>query len=864
MSQPMKMGEGMSAAGLGAITKEQYDVQRGKVSPSATTSPRAGKREFVGMSGFLSPRASGRVQPGSPERGKSQPIGQGSGSVRMSGLLSPRNAMPSQTSTTQKKPELKVGEGFSAADLPPLTNDDARIAMGKAPRSPPRGTSGNIEVSKSPRGMSGSLLSPRKASLADPVEQKKPEVVSQPVDSLPPITNDEIKRLSGRLNDPSNSGPTSGRLGDKSPTIRLPSPRKKAETDAGAEQVAGESQPHMPKRVLSTGRLCDAEAATIKPPEVQGKVDPGMPVKGSNLPAISREEILRLSGVIVPPKVEKMIDPADVKYGTPAVPKESALSRVLSPRSLNAAAEKVKTQQQADAELAESGNFAPVYFPQHLAAYGTDDAVVAKQQKALMERKKLEIEERERAEKEAAAKETAEKEAAAAKAEARKAKYEKERAAAAAAAAAAAEAAAAEAVAPPDVAAGQDGSTVAIDSKSSASADNKDLAKKKQQSRAEAAAAAAATAAALEADMARLRKIGLGKRATDDDVKKEDQDEEEVGYIKKDDKEDRKDAAETKPKDDAKRDAEPANDDAEQSEKAAASVVDEHGGEDEQHMGDAVSEAADHVGVTPLDSKIVDLTNRRANLLSPRAAPNPEAWKKLLPQDLHPSLGEDPNKDVVAFYHDGIRLELSDLYKFLERWEKKGWTMDTAMATKFYDWWSIFQECVYEWFKIDERVFIAHMEAFQASLMGFDGTSRANRRLSFVSAAQEIGRVRKDMLSGTGGMDTMQRFVTRVQEIFPTLLSYLIVKEAMMTEQIELAREYNQLQDENIRLTKKAMVRETLKLKNGIGEFVLCIYISHLKDAQRVEFLKAHLSFLQALRFSTWWASYQRHRAVLS
>jgi len=227
--------------------------------------------------------------------------------------------------------------------------------------------------------------------------------------------------------------------------------------------------------------------------------------------------------------------------------------------------------------------------------------------------------------------------------------------------------------------------------------------------------------------------------------------------------------------------------------------------------------------------------------------------------ELENAYGQDPDRDVVAFYHDGFRMELRDLHALLTKWESKSWNVDARAVEQFFSWWDEFKNAVMEWYPVDERVFITHMETFQASLQEFDGASRSRKRLDFISAAQAVDSVRDAMLSGEE--DAMDRLVPAIQTCFPALLSYLLVKEEMMTSQVKTARGSDVLKEKHLLKLDEAMARETLKCNHGA--LILCLYVSPLAEAERSAWVKRALPFLQARKFPSMWTRYQNHRALL-
>mmetsp|Transcript_7706 Transcript_7706/g.20397 ORF Transcript_7706/g.20397 Transcript_7706/m.20397 type:complete len:505 (+) Transcript_7706:47-1561(+) len=235
------------------------------------------------------------------------------------------------------------------------------------------------------------------------------------------------------------------------------------------------------------------------------------------------------------------------------------------------------------------------------------------------------------------------------------------------------------------------------------------------------------------------------------------------------------------------------------------------------------------------------------------------AMKAIGGPELENARGQDEDKDIVAFYHDGFRAELRDLHAMLTKWEGRAWKLDSKTAEIFFSWWAGFKNAVFDWYTVDERVFITHMETFQASLMEFDGSSRARKRLDFIAAAQAVDAEREGMLARK--QDALSRFVPAIQTCFPALLGYFLLKEEMMTRQIKIARGSNVLQEKHLVKMDETMARETLKCKHGA--LMLCLYVAPLNEAERTAWIKSRLPFLQARKFPSLWSQFESHRAIL-
>eukprot|EP00186_Timspurckia_oligopyrenoides_P003986 CAMPEP_0182448912 /NCGR_PEP_ID=MMETSP1172-20130603/30607_1 /TAXON_ID=708627 /ORGANISM="Timspurckia oligopyrenoides, Strain CCMP3278" /LENGTH=608 /DNA_ID=CAMNT_0024645957 /DNA_START=132 /DNA_END=1958 /DNA_ORIENTATION=+ len=234
--------------------------------------------------------------------------------------------------------------------------------------------------------------------------------------------------------------------------------------------------------------------------------------------------------------------------------------------------------------------------------------------------------------------------------------------------------------------------------------------------------------------------------------------------------------------------------------------------------------------------------------------------KSIGKSDIEPASGRDENIDIVAFYHDGIRLELHDLYTFLEAWETASWRPEQPRVSRFYSWWDGFKNAIFEWFALDERVYINFMEVFQASLIEFDGQKRATRRLAFIVAAQAVDALKSEMTSNCTPA-LMETFVGAIQECYPALLGYLMLKEEMMAVQIRIAKGQGVLQEKHIQTLGEQMVRETLK--GPYGPLLLCIFLAPLSSTARTSWLKPKLSFLQFRKFAGYWTQYENHRSIV-
>jgi len=239
----------------------------------------------------------------------------------------------------------------------------------------------------------------------------------------------------------------------------------------------------------------------------------------------------------------------------------------------------------------------------------------------------------------------------------------------------------------------------------------------------------------------------------------------------------------------------------------------------------------------------------------------PAPISRFVKQDCDPARGQDPNVDIIAFWHDGFRQEMTDLQNFMLMWEKAGFGPAKEKVDVFFKWFDIFKNCVYDWFTIDERVFITHMETFMASLQDFDGQARAKKRLDFIIAAQELDACRSDMEAGQRAV--MPAFIARVQVCLTALLGYFILKEDKMLSQVQETRDNGVLKDSDIERTHAVTVRETLE-RSKYFEYLIPMYCSHMPtETARLAWIKSNMSFMQARKFPAMWAKFMQHKQSL-
>eukprot|EP00179_Madagascaria_erythrocladioides_P013403 CAMPEP_0198367156 /NCGR_PEP_ID=MMETSP1450-20131203/155045_1 /TAXON_ID=753684 ORGANISM="Madagascaria erythrocladiodes, Strain CCMP3234" /NCGR_SAMPLE_ID=MMETSP1450 /ASSEMBLY_ACC=CAM_ASM_001115 /LENGTH=305 /DNA_ID=CAMNT_0044074637 /DNA_START=269 /DNA_END=1186 /DNA_ORIENTATION=+ len=217
--------------------------------------------------------------------------------------------------------------------------------------------------------------------------------------------------------------------------------------------------------------------------------------------------------------------------------------------------------------------------------------------------------------------------------------------------------------------------------------------------------------------------------------------------------------------------------------------------------------------------------------------------------------GKNAAHDVVCLPHDGIRMELKEMYKLLKNWKMKEFEIGKEELRRFFNWWDAFKTAVFDFFTIEERVLYAWIESKASMPKGMHVRERMLEKLDIIVWGQEVDKTKEKFDSAKKPRDAVGSLLESMENFVVKLLTYFNKKERVLAPKLAEA-----VPQQRWGKLDKKIAEEILVTKQG--EILLVLYVSQAANPEGWK--KNALSFLQRkTQYNKWVAKHQAHVANL-